>query len=452
MGEITLDLRLVIKIPSSKLTINGLVSGLKQGGAEIHAAILTTLLEALEEQVVARYLEKDPGRYRKNGHQSKPRQFSCSLCAFSYRFAQLLDRRNGRSLTPLVKALSIPEQVRFLDEALEPGIGLCAHVSYRRAAGEVERIGGPRMSHKTIHRRLQQFAQAHDPFGDLNDKPFRWLLVDGTKVHLQGAKGKELRQVQMRWALASVGAGQPFEPVGFWIDTPWNGIRHQLAQRLEYSKLRVLCSDGESGIAESLLSPRMRHQRCVWHGKHDFPYLLYMDGLKRPDQKRLVDQLNAIAALRMSQAEVESLRPQDRRHLEQLAEQTQQGFEQLLKALEPYPKARDYIENLIKPVTTFFTWWLQKGEALPLTTNAIESRFGQIGNRVKRIGRRWSDRGLLNWLTVSFYKIFKPELWRLQWENTPRKLVKIRLLSLKATYSGLWLLRKLGTTSKIKVL
>jgi hypothetical protein len=434
VSEITVDLRLVFKIPSSKLTINGLVLGLKQGAAEIHAAILTTLLAAVEEKAVQRYVTKQPERYRKNGHQSKPRQFSCSLCDFSYRFAQLLDRRNGRSLRPLVKALSIPEQVRFLDEALEPGIGLCAHVSYRRAAGEVERIGGQRVSHTTIHRRLQQFAQAHDPFGDLKGRPFRWLLVDGTTVHLQGARGKDLGPVQMRWALASNGVAQPFEPVGFWVDTPWSGIRHQLAKRLDYSKLRVLFSDGEPGIAENLLSCRMRHQRCVWHGKHDFPYLLYMDGLKRPDQKPFVDQLNAIAAMRMTQAQLESLRPQDRRHVQQLAEQTQKGFVQLLKALEPYPKARAYIENLVRPVSTFLRWWLQKKEALPLTTNAIESHFSQVCNRVKRIGRRWSDRGLLNWLTISFYKIFKPELWSLQWQNAPRKLVKIRLLAVKATY------------------
>ena len=436
MGEITLDLRLVIKIPSPKLTINGLVLGLKQSASQIHATILTTLLEALEEQAVERQIEKDPQRYRRNGHQSKPRQFSCSLCDFSYRFAQLLDRRNGRSLTPLGKALSIPEQVRFLEEALEPGIGLCAHVSYRRAAGEVERIGGQRMSHTTIHRRLQQFAQRHDPFTDLKGKPFVWLLVDGTQVHLQGAKGKDLGKVQMRWALASLGVGHPFEPVGFWIDTPWSGIRQQLAKRLDYSKLRVLFSDGEPGIAENLLSNRMRHQRCVWHGKRDFPYLLYADELKKADQKPFIDQLNAIAAMTMTQAQLERLRPQDRSLVKQLAEQTQQGFEQLLKALEPYPKAKAYIQNLIQPVSTFFVWWLQKGEAIPLTSNAIESAFSRVCNRVKRVGRRWSDRGLLNWLTVSFYKIFKPELWNLQWGKSPRQVAKISLLSVKATY--LW--------------
>ena len=434
MGEITLDLRLDFKIPSSKLTINGLVLGLKEAAPQIMETILTTLLEAIEEKAVARQVEKDPQRYCKNGHQSKPRQFSCSLGDFSYRFAQLKDRKTGRSLMPLVKSLSIPEQVRFLEEALEPGIGLCAHVSYRRAAAEVERIRGQRMSHTTIHRRLQEFARTHAPFGDLKDRPFVWLLVDGTKVHLQGKKGKDLGQAQMRWALASEGVGKPFEPVGFWIDTSWKHIRKDLAKRLNYGKLRVLFSDGEPGIAENLLSRRMRHQRCVWHGKHDFPYILYTDGLKKPDQKPFIDQLKAIAAMGMNKAQLENLKPQDRAHVRQLAHQTEQGFDELLKALEPYPKAKAYIENLVKPVTTFLRWWLQKGETLPLTTNAIESHFSQICNRVKRIGRRWSDRGLLNWLTVCFYKIFKPELWRLQWEDTPRKLVKIRLRSVEATY------------------
>ena len=434
MGEIAMDLRLVFTIPSAKLTINGLVLGLKQAAPQVLATILTGLLEGIEEKAVERQIEKNPQRYCRNGHQSKPRQFSCSMCDFSYRFAQLQDRKTGHRLTPLLKALSIPEQVRFLEEALEPGIGLCAHVSYRRAAREVERIGGRRMSHTTIHRRLQEFSRRHEPFGELKDRPFVWLLVDGTKVHLQGKKGKDLGQAQMRWALASEGVGKPFEPVGFWIDTSWKHIRKDLAKRLNYGKLRVLFSDGEPGIAENLLSRRMRHQRCVWHGKHDFPYILYTDGLKKPDQKPFIDQLKAIAAMGMNKAQLENLKPQDRAHVRQLAHQTEQGFDELLKALEPYPKAKAYIENLVKPVTTFLRWWLQKGETLPLTTNAIESHFSQICNRVKRIGRRWSDRGLLNWLTVCFYKIFKPELWRLQWEDTPRKLVKIRLRSVEATY------------------
>jgi hypothetical protein len=124
----------------------------------------------------------------------------------------------------------------------------------------------------------------------------------------------------------------------------------------------------------------------------------------------------------------------DRSQVEQLAEQTQQGFAQLLKALEPYPKARAYIENLVRPVSTFLTWWLKKKEVLPLTTNAIESHFSQVCNRVKRIDRRWSDRGLLNWLTVSFYKIFKPELW--SYRETSHALVKTGRCRLRPPTNG----------------
>jgi hypothetical protein len=75
LGEITVDFRLVIKQPSSKLIINGLVLGLKQIASQIHATILTTLLEVLEEKAVDRQLEKDPQRYRRNGHLTQKRDY-----------------------------------------------------------------------------------------------------------------------------------------------------------------------------------------------------------------------------------------------------------------------------------------------------------------------------------------------------------------------------------------
>ncbi len=198
MSEITIDLRLAFKIPSSKLTINGLIHGLKERPSQIHKTIITTLLEAIEMREVQRYINKDPMRYRKNGHQSKPRKMSCSLCTFSHRFAQVLDIKTGRSFMPLAKALSIPARVHFLEEALEPSIGLCTHVSYRRTAKEIGRIQDCSMSHTTVHRRLQGFAQDHEPFDNLKKRPFRFLLVDGTKVRLQGKRGKDIGLTEMR--------------------------------------------------------------------------------------------------------------------------------------------------------------------------------------------------------------------------------------------------------------
>ena len=428
-----MDLRLVFKVPDSGLKINGLIQGVKEHLSEIHGAILTALLKALEEKAIERLMEQAPQRYVRNGHQSKPRCLKSSLGPISYRMAQLRDREKGETLTPLAEALSIPSHDQYLDEALEGPVGLSVHLSFRRATAEIERIQGQQMSHTTVHQRLQRFAQEHDPFGNLKGTRFRFLLVDGTKVHLQGPQGEDWGKVEMRWALASLGPGSPFEPVGFWIDTEWGAIRKDLERRLDYKRLKILFSDGGPGIEENLLGKGMEHQRCLWHGKREFPYLLYADGVKKARQTPLVNQLESIPVMSLNQAQMEQLRPEDRPLVEGIFRKTEQGFQALLEALprEKYPRARAYIENLIQPVTTFLRWWLKKREVIPLNTNAIESAFSHVCNRIKRVGKRWSEKGLLNWLRVVFYKIFKPELWNLQWQPTKR-LVKIKLISIQA--------------------
>ena len=107
MGEITLDLRLVVRVPEKGLTINGLIAGLKEGIPQIHEAILTALMKAIEERVVERWIQRDGERYRRNGTQSKARELKSSLGPIRYRLAQMIDRKTGKSFTPLVSALSV---------------------------------------------------------------------------------------------------------------------------------------------------------------------------------------------------------------------------------------------------------------------------------------------------------------------------------------------------------
>ena len=80
-----------------------------------------------------------------------------------------------------------------------------------------------------------------------------------------------------------------------------------------------------------------------------------------------------------------------------------------------YPKARTYVENLSRNIATFFAWWLEKDAWIPLNTNAIESAFSQVKNRIWRVGKRWSDKGLLKWLQVATTNIFHPGMWNELW-------------------------------------
>jgi len=329
------------------------------------------------------------------------------------------DKKIRKVLTPLPDAISLPRYRRHMPETGEEGIGLVCHVSYRRSAKEMDRILGTGMSKSTLHRQVQDFAQEKCDWPDLKDVPYRFLMVDGTQVRLQeiGNDGKHSKNVWMRWALASVGEQEKFDLVGIWIDKTWNKIRQDLNKRLDYSKLEVLFSDGDSAVEENLLASGMRHQRCLWHGKRQFPFLLYRDKLNKAQQKEFKDKLASIPAMNLTQSRLERLTPEDLPKVKELAEKTKEGFRQLIDALpeDRYPAGRAYIENLARNVTTFFDIWFANKVWIPLNTNAIESSFSQVKNRIWAVGKRWSERGLINWLKVIVNKIFFPLNWDKLW-------------------------------------
>jgi len=214
------------------------------------------------------------------------------------------------------------------------------------------------------------------------------------KFGFRDIKERKWVNLKMRGALASLGENEPFEPVGFWINKGWSKIKKDLKNRLDYGHLEVLFSDGEPGIEEALLEKGMRHQRCVLHGKRDFSYILYIDGLKKAEQIPLREKMAAIPIFQFNKEKLEKLSPEDLSKVKALAEKTKQGFKEMIDFLYPerYPRARSYIENLSKDIATFFSWWLENKTWIPINTNAIESSFSQVKNRIWSVGKRWSEK------------------------------------------------------------
>lgn len=439
MDELEIKLVLRFSVPKDGLTVNGIFQGLEEQAPEIMSALTDGIFQALEKRAVQALEESIPGRYRKNGHQSTSRQIKTFFGTVFYRLRQMIDTHTGQTIFPLAQTLDLLPYRRYQPGALEPGVGLVMHLSYRQASSEGQRIQGHGPSKSTLHRGVQELAQKQGKWPSFKQRPFRFLMVDGTKVHLQGPGGKDRGQVEMRWALAAVGPGKPFEPVGFWISKGWAAIRQDLEKRLTYGKIEVLFSDGGPGVKENLLAPGMRLQRCLWHGKRDFPYILYQEGLKKAQQEPFKDLLKAIPAFGLTDVRLERIDSQDYSHVQELAQQTRQGFEGLLKTLnvKKYPKAHTYLDNLYQHTMTFFDYFLEKKKWIPRTTNAIESAFSRVTNRIKCIGKRWSDQGLLNWLMLALRKIFKPKLWAKFWSQYLKVNQKMKILTLTVSYEWL---------------
>ena len=381
-------------------------------------AILRAIFSEIEEKVIEALKAYFPGRYVKNGLRTKPRQIRTEYGLFGYRLARVLDKETRKTVSPLSEAIGLPAYRRHIEESGEDGIGVVCHLSYRNSVKEVDRIIGKDMSKNTLHRELQRFAQDMCLWPDMKNVPYSYLMVDGTKVRLQETDDKgHGKKIAIRWALASRAEHEKLELVGIWIDKSWKQIRKDLGHRLKYSKLEVLFSDGSPGIVKNLADPGMRPQRCMWHGKRDFPYVLYRDHLKKPQQESFKEKLKSIPGMNLKQADLERLRAEDFEKVEQLADKTKQGFTELIEALseDKYPNARMYIKNLSKEVTIFFDFWFENGVWIPLTTNAIESAFSQVRNRIWAVGKRWSESGLVNWLKVVVHKVFYPGSWDRLW-------------------------------------
>jgi hypothetical protein len=438
MSKIEINLAVTFNIPDEGINVNGLLVGLKKASSKIMLCIVKALFDAIEQNAVSKMKHMQISKIICYG-RTRPKILKTSFGPLTYGFQKLKNKETNQIFIPLRDELKIPTYRQYQDESMEGAIGLAAHLSYTRSDKEVTRIRGSGASRWTVWRRLQEFSDSQCSFPDFRKIPYRFLLVDGTGVHLQGPGGADIGQKQMRWALASTGVNQPFDIVGAWVDTSWEFIAEDLKERLDYDKLEVLISDGEPGIKENLLTEGMRHQRCIFHGKRDFSILLYKDGLKKKKQEPFINFFNQIPAVSFIQSDMEKVSPADRSYIDELCERTENAFKLLIDVLDEknYPKSRLYIENLSKHVSTFFDWWLDRSEWIPNTSNLIENRFSQVKNRIKRIGKRWSDTGLQKWLMVVIQKIFTPENWSQLWEHFLEINKPVELVKIKTSYSWL---------------
>lgn len=394
MDDLEIKIALTYKVPKNNLTLNGLLRGLERDRDEIMRAVIGQILPALEEKAKEDYA---PDRYVRDGHQSTARKLLTSFGEVRHRLAQIRERATG--------------------------------------ANETQRIRGQGPSKSTLWRRLQELAESQGGWPSLKHRPFEFLMVDGTKVRLQKREAS-LGMTEMRWAWASEGVGKPFELVGLWVGKDWKTIDGDLHHRLNYRGLRMLFSDGGPGIEDNLRAAGMDCQRCVRHGRHDFRFLLYADEVKGQDQQRFLELLNRNPLFHLRQADLEELSPADEPLVRQLVTTIRSGFAELPAALPEtkYPKARTYLVNFSQRALVFFDYWLDHRRWIPLTTNIAESAFSRVVNRIKRVGRRWSEGGLLNWLTIAFRKIFHPALWTSLWHQYLRLHRSLQLSSLLCKY------------------
>ena len=296
-------------------------------------------------------------------------------------------------------------------------------MSYRRSSLEFIEQHGYGPSKSVIHNRLAELVGTGEYQPDLKDKEYRYLLIDGTKAKFQDRSKETAAEIfyqgEVRFAYASIGEGKPFELVGLWVNKSWRECSKELFGRLETDTLKVLICDGEESIAKAFLQPTMRLQRCQWHGARELKYILYADGVKKKEQFPILSDLENIQMVGSRQETFEKLTEKDNTSLINIRDKIVSDIQDLAENTigKGYVKAGTYLQNLAEPFVTCLDYYLETGKHIPITSNIIERQIGLFKNRYSRVGRRWSEGGLLRWFAIAIRKLLPQFDWKKCWDD-----------------------------------
>lgn len=436
--EVTLELD--IKITDGPVNINGIIKAVHMYQNELGKNIVREILEAIDRKACNEAEERFPLRYRNKGYSY--RQFRTPMGKVFVRFGRFIDSWGGRVATPGRNVLEVPAYKRWLPWCLTPAAGLLAKVSYGQSSKETERLQGDAPSKSTIHRRLSDLVGSGDFTPYLRKRQFRYLMVDGTGARFQNRADEskpDFYEGEIRFAFASVGEGRPFELVGMWVERSWKECAQELYRRMSTDRLEVLICDGGPGIEEAFTVPGMRVQRCQWHGKRDLSFILYQNGVKKTQQQEIMAAFAAAPLVGWDKEKIESLRKEDAETLGDLREKTLHAFCDLYFFLQSkgYHNAAVYMSNLAQPFVTFINHIINTGKIIPATSNIIEGKISLFKNRIKSIGKRWSEAGLMRWLSIAVKKLLPEFNWNTLWDNITGNPLPVEIkLSLVSTKTG----------------
>jgi hypothetical protein len=381
--------------------------------------LVQELLKQLEEETAKRL--KDQGFVR-CGYKERIIQ-SC-LGKIHLRFLRLRSP-DGVVRYGVSEQVEVPAYSRITEDAFEPALGLLPHVSYRRSSMEGSRILGSGPGKSSLHRRLKEIASEVEIHPTLQAKGYQYLIVDGTGAKFQdscfieGQRKVKTYPGELRTVYASKDYGKKYEVIGRWTNTSWQDIAKEVYQRINGKDIQILISDGGAGIEEAFRLPHMQHQRCSVHAWRELRVFLYQDGAKKNEQEPFHLAMKKIPVFGYAKKEVmEKLKPPDTTEIENAVKVSEEQLISLQGLLESkgYPKTATYVAGLSSTLLTFLKEWLTTGQICPATSNIAENRFSLVKNRI-RVGRRWSEPGLIRWLDLSIHKIFPSYNWNKLWEK-----------------------------------
>lgn len=413
-------LRLEFSVPQTGFTVNALLERAKV----LPAAACAVALEEYQEQVLVAVLglpwmpqqtavapwscPKCGSRYAFSRRGARERKFRSSLGRVIFGLRQitcLACKARGccTTFSPFPELLGLPARVRVSAELLQKGVDAATRLSYQQSSELTEVMTGQRLSPMTIHKRVQEQAQAVH-FEAPTEAPI--VLLDSTKVKA----GPKRNGIDLNLALAVSAVQQDGKRSVLEKSVIAMGVGNwtSLKEALQRVKPRLVLVDGDDELERLAdeIYPGVPRQRCLWHLPRTLGFTLWKDGVSKRDRDRLSKQLQQL--LHQPQP-LEAAQNALRAFADTLGSEGHTGAHKLLhkaagtafthRALpKPFPGGRH-------------------GRNAPIATSYIERQMREIDRRVDN-GARWTPEGALNLLRLRTVRRLTPGQWKLIWNQS----------------------------------
>lgn len=369
------------------INIYGMSSMMQDLSRDIMSHIINTMQDRVMEEKCGKPYSRT--EWVRKGY--KNRSITTGIGSIDLKLARIKRKGNRHIECPIENLLEIPPRKQILNDVSMKGITQVTNLSYRKSVKSLYTISNIDMSKSTLWRRVQEL----DLKVEKPDLPIDVILVDDTEV--KGVKGINYPSI----VLGKNTEHNRYFLLELAVNEDWYTIAKRLEKKIGIDNSYVVC-DSERQIDLAFEGIVKGIQLCHFHAIKYLNYNLWRENCPKNFRKKCKRKLEEILCTLQN-----SVKKFDRdKDSERVNDRIRKTFEQIeeltlkLRARGFHLTAK-YLDNHKEQLVTFAYAKLE-GIDVPYTTNKEEREMRENAYRTKRIGARWSDKGLLNLVLCKF--------------------------------------------------
>ncbi len=330
--------------------------------------------------------------------KTQKKKFYCENGRIEHRF-RYVKANEGRLYSPLRDYLGLSSYENMSQEFKAKLIMKASRTTYQKAVEDIWDSFGFTLSRKTLNRYV--LSMPNDAINPLQEPTSKQniLIADSTKVRNGKGGHHEVMAVTSLDYETNVSSLTAFE-----INKP----AKEIAQQIDVERYSAFVGDADLGL-RNFFKDKIPFQLCHHHAINDLSFFLWKEAMRKDDRGLIIKKFKAVLYTLQNSTKKYRKTNKTGRLVNRII-RTRRNICSIAAEISTYGKhdAARYLMDHQEHMLTAAKLALV-GIKCPWTTNHAERLMQEIGNRTKKKGMNWTERGLRAILYIVLKRYFLPK-------------------------------------------